>query len=82
MAEGKLADLALMQLAWWQDKADHWSVHFAQDDTGMYRLMCGECEGHIISLEKGGVGYYTDLAQLNAQVVAHIRNRHREIEGP
>ena len=78
---GKVGDIALMQLAWWEAKADEWPVYFAVSGTGdSIHMHCGNCAASIVKLQKDQEPYILPFANLTSQLVAHLRNRHREIE--
>lgn len=78
---GKVGDIALMQLAWWEAKADEWSVYFDVTPVdGSIHMYCGECTASIVKLQKGQDSYMTPFSNLTSQLVSHLRNRHREIE--
>ena len=76
----QLAPLALAQLAAWQGAASEHSLTVVYRGNGIH-LICSEDYETVFPIADGqGNGYRFALADLTAAVVAHLRNRHRDLE--
>lgn len=76
---GVLAPLAIHQLRAWQELAKTWVVQFGSRDN-TWHLICPACDQSILSLELNGGWYILSIEEMQAATVAHLRNRHRELD--
>lgn len=72
--------LALSQLAAWESIANGWTVG-AVIKAGSVHLVCGEDMATLFVLtDKHKRSYRFTAAQVQAATVAHLRDRHRELD--
>jgi hypothetical protein len=81
----QIAPLAEWQLEKWQKFLREFRIHLAyrQLDTGypLPVLECPWCETVIIRLaDERGIFYSWAFGEFEAQCIAHLRNRHRDLE--
>lgn len=76
---GQLSAMAVNQLNAWQKIAETWVVQFGSRDN-TWHLICPACDQSIISLELNGGWYILSIEEMQAAIVAHLRNRHRDLD--
>jgi hypothetical protein len=74
-----ISPLAVYQLKAWQDIARTWIIQVIRrgDD---YHLVCPACDESVKPMMKDGRYYITSVEEILAAVVAHLRNRHRNMD--
>ena len=80
---GQLAPLAIHQLRAWEEIADTWVMYVQSRMNGPkteYHAVCGACEETVSVLENDTGYYLMTLQQIRASIVAHLRNRHRDLD--
>jgi hypothetical protein len=79
--DGKLAPLALAQLASWESLAREWPVKAIRKETGTH-LSCAICKMTLLPIsDVFGNGYVFSGDNALAMTVAHLRRLHPNIEG-
>ncbi len=78
-ADGLLAPLAIHQLREWERIADTWVIQIVNFD-GDSHLLCPACDCSIFPVDKDGSAYIMTIEDIRARVVAHLRNRHRDLD--
>ena len=78
---GQLAPLAIHQLRAWEEIAHNWVVIIAARD-GEWHCICPNCDQSILPLKKENTSTYYVFTnnELLAATVAHLRNRHRDLD--
>ena len=75
---GELATIALDELKRWQDFAYTWPT-FEAKINGRDGVQCGRCSQTIVfRSDVGGNRFQYTIEQIQALIVAHIRQRHAE----
>ena len=77
---GKLDKMTLEELTWWQAVADGMTLRFdmrAEDQS--FHAICVDCGQSVMRLTSNGLFIFFNISTLTAQLVAHLRNVHREL---
>jgi hypothetical protein len=86
---GKLEEVALLQLAWWQEKADNWPLRImflgSQErlpggivmEVNNAHLTCASCGVSVMKIEKDMISHAFKVSEITAMTVDHLRKLHK-----